>query len=52
MNKSLSNFEKLSENELAQVNGGFIGSAIGHFAYFGSKGLREYGKLLNRYYKH
>ncbi|MEE8832440.1 MAG: bacteriocin [Leuconostoc gelidum] len=55
MNKeynSVSNFKKISNKELQNINGGSIGSAIGDFVYFGAKGLRESGKLLNYYYKH
>ncbi|WP_273727307.1 ComC/BlpC family leader-containing pheromone/bacteriocin [Leuconostoc mesenteroides] len=51
-NSSVNNFKQISNKELQNINGGSIGSAIGDFVYFGTKGLRESGKLLNYYYKH
>lgn len=48
---NVNNFKTISDEELQNISGGSIGTAIGDFVYFGAKGLRESGKLLNYYYK-
>ncbi|WP_158682935.1 bacteriocin [Lactobacillus sp. CBA3605] len=50
MNKKLFIYANLSDKDLATVSGGSLGNIVGHILYFTSKGMREYGKTLNKAY--